>query len=53
MYKQDSSDVVVRSFNNNELQEFKKDKDFQYIQSDRTAEKFMGKILELDLVAGS
>lgn len=26
----DSSDVVVRSFNNNELQEFKKDKDFQY-----------------------
>ncbi len=26
----DSSDVVVRSFNNNELQGFKKDKDFQY-----------------------
>lgn len=26
----DTSDVVVRSFNNNELQEFKKDKDFYY-----------------------
>ncbi|HKG68343.1 MAG TPA: hypothetical protein VKA92_05710, partial [Segetibacter sp.] len=26
----DTSDVVVRSFNNNELQEFKKDKEFYY-----------------------